>query len=304
MVMGCGPGHGACMTVLAAYDPQTLDSAPVHFAAAAARFTDVPLVIASIRADVAPAPSARADLLGEELDRLRADLTRDDRIDVRTRVVKASPPAGVTRALQDVIDEEHAGLVAVGSSKRGAIGRVAPGTTAQRIINGSSCPVVVVPHGYEAPTQLTTVGVAFVPTPEGRRAVHEAAMIARMCDADLRVLTVAKPELDDDASGDPAGHAAGRNRAQLDAVLAELPDGPPTESEVLAGDPTDALVSVSPHLDVLVMGSRGYGPRLGVLLGSVSRRVTLKARCPVLVVPRGSASWLAPWAPRTVTNSV
>jgi nucleotide-binding universal stress UspA family protein len=291
------------MTVLAAYDPQTFDSAPVHFAAAAARFSDVPLVIASIRADVAPAPSARADLLGEELDRLRADLTRDDVIDVRTRVVKASPPARVTRALQDVIDEEHAGLVVIGSSKRGVIGRIAPGTTAQRIINGSSCPVVVVPHRDEAPTQLTTIGVAFVPTPEGRRAVHEASAIARMCDAGLHVLTVANAGLDGDASAGRAGRAE-RNRAQLAAVLAELPDGLPTESEVLVGDPADALASVSSHLDLLVMGSRGYGPRLGALLGSVSHRVTMKARCPVLVVPRGTTPWLAPWADRTMSYGV
>jgi hypothetical protein len=63
-------------------------------------------------------------------------------------------------------------------------------------------------------------------------------------------------------------------------------------------------VSVSSHLDLLVMGSRGYGPRLGALLGSVSRRVTWNARCPVLVVPRGSTSWLAPWADRTMSYGV
>jgi nucleotide-binding universal stress UspA family protein len=304
MVVRFSRGHGACMTVLAAYDPQTLDSAPVHFAAAAARFADVPLVIASIRADVAPAPSPRVDLLGEELDRLRDELTRDDLVDVRARIVKASPPASVTRALRNMIEEEHASLVAVGSSKRGVIGRVAPGTTAQRIINRSSCPVVVVPHGYEAPTELTTVGVAFVPTAEGRRALHEAAMIARMCDADLRVLIVGKPGLDGAASGNSVGHAAEHSLAQLEAALADVTDGLGIESEVLVGEPADALVRVSADLDLLVMGSRGYGPRLGVLLGSVSRQVTMKAECPVLVVPRGSTSWLAPWAHRTAPNGV
>lgn len=283
------------MTVLAAYDPQTLDSAPVHFAAAAARLADVPLVIASIRTGGAPAPSAPVDLLGEELDRLRADLTRDHRIEVRARIVKALSPSSVTRALQNVIDEEHASLVVVGSSKRGAIGRVAPGTTAQRLINGCACPVVVVPHEYEVPRQLTTVGVAFVPTPDGESALHEAATIAQMSDADLRVLTAVKP-------GD-AGASAGLTR-QLDIALAEPADGVRAESEVLVDDPVDALVSVSPHLDLLVMGSRGYGAKLGVLRGSVSRRVAMKARCPVLVVPRGSTSWLAPWAQRTVMNGV
>jgi nucleotide-binding universal stress UspA family protein len=291
------------MTVLAAYYPHTLDSAPVHFAAAAARLADMPLVIASIRAGGAPAPSAPVDLLAEELDRLRAELTRDHRIEVRARIVKALPPSSVTRALQNVIDEEHASLVVVGSSKRGAIGRVAPGTTAQRLINGCASPVVVVPHGYETPRQLTTVGVAFVPTPEGESALYEGATIAQMTDADLRVLTAVKPG-GADASAGTTKHADERNRLQLDAAIAELADGVRAESEVLVDDPVDALVSVSPDLDLLVVGSRGYGAQLAVLLGSVSRRVAMKARCPVLVVPRGRTSWLVPWAQRTVMDRV
>jgi nucleotide-binding universal stress UspA family protein len=294
------------MTILAAFDPQTLDRAPVRFAVAAAKFADVPLVLASVRASVAPAPSAQEDVIGEELERLRADITYDHGIEVRTRTVKALPPVGVTRALQNVVDEENASLVVVGSSKRGAVGQVVPGTTAQRVINGSACPVVVVPRGYDAPKQLTTIGVAFVPTPEGRRALHEAATVAQMSDADLRVLTVAKPGLGADASAGPTRHAAERNRAQLEATLtaaiAELPDGIRAEGEVLVDDPADALVSVSHHLDLLVMGSRGYGPGLAVLLGGVSRRVTIKAHCPVLVVPRRSATSLAPWPHRTVTT--
>src|SRR4051794_4279868 len=172
------PGHGGPMTILAAYDPQTLDRAPVRFAAAAARFADVPLVIASVRASITPPARARDDLVGEELERLRADLTHDQGIDIRTRTVNASTPAGVARALQRVIDEEHARLPVLGSTTRGVIGQVAPGTTVQRVINGCACPVVVVPHGHDPPNRLTTVGVAFVPTPEGRRALHEAATIA------------------------------------------------------------------------------------------------------------------------------
>jgi nucleotide-binding universal stress UspA family protein len=287
------------MTVLAAYDPQTLDRAPVRFAAAAARSADVPLVIASIRAGVAPAPSARVDLLGEELERLSADLMDDYGIEVRTRVVKVLPPMGVTRGLRNVIEEEHASLVVVGSSKRGVLGQVAPGTTAQRVINGCGCPVVVVPHGHDSPQRLSAIGVAFVPTPEGRRALHEAASIAQMVGADLRVLTVVRPGIGADASAGPAREAAERNRAALEATvadaIAELAEGVRAQCEVLVDNPAEALASVSPHLDLLVMGSRGYGPGLAVLLGGVSRRVTMTARCPVLVVPRGSTAALAAW---------
>ena len=287
------------MTVLAAYDPQTLDRAPVRFAAAAARFANVPLVIASVRASITPAADARANLVGEELERLRTDLTHDYGIPVRTRNVNASTPAGVARALQRVIDEEHARLAVVGSTERGVIGRVVPGATAQRVINGCACPVVVVPHGHDPSNRLATVGVAFVPTPEGRRALHEAATIAGMAGADLRLLTVVKPGIGADASAGPAREAAERTRAALEATvadaIAELADRVPAAGEVLVGDPADALAGVSPHLDLLVMGSRGYGPGLAALLGSVSRRVTMTARCPVLVVPRGSTSALTAW---------
>jgi nucleotide-binding universal stress UspA family protein len=294
------------MTVLAAYDPQTLDRAPVRFAVAAARFADVPLVIAAVRAGVTPAARAADAVLDEELERLRTDLTRDRGVEVRTRSVETSTHAGVARGLQRVIDEEHAGLVVVGSSNRGVVGQVVPGTTAQRVINGCARPVVVVPHGYDPPQRLSTIGVAFAPTPEGRRALREAAAAARMTEADLRVLTVVKPGIGADASAGPARESAARNYAQLEATvadaIAELADDARAESDALVDDPADALVSVSPNLDLLVIGSRGYGPGRAVLLGSVSRRVAMKARCPVLVVPRGSTSALAPRAHRTAAG--
>jgi hypothetical protein len=110
---------------------------------------------------------------------------------------------------------------------------------------------------------------------------------------------VVRPGIGADASAGPARDAAERNRAALEATvaeaIAELTPGVQAESEVLVDDPATALASVSPNLDLLVMGSRGYGPGLAVLLGGVSRRVTMTARCPVLVVPRGSTSALTAW---------
>src|SRR5204863_9729787 len=54
------------------------------------------------------------------------------------------------------------------------------------------------------------------------------------------------------------------------------------------GDAADDLVARSGELDLLVVGSRGYGPVRHALLGSVTKKLMVAAACPVLVVPRGN----------------
>jgi nucleotide-binding universal stress UspA family protein len=144
-----------------------MDQAPIRFAAAAARFTGAPLVVASVQ----PPPRTGADAEAGDLAPPRIELAhRGDLKDVRTRAVLGSTAAEVTRGLQQIAAEEHADLVIVGASRRSAIGRVTPGATSQRMINGCRCPVVVVPRDYELPRGVSVVGVAYVPTAEGDRA--------------------------------------------------------------------------------------------------------------------------------------
>ena len=58
-------------------------------------------------------------------------------------------------------------------------------------------------------------------------------------------------------------------------------------SEVRSGDAADCLAEASQELDLLVLGSRGYGPLLRVMLGGVSLKAMRSSACPVAVVPRG-----------------
>jgi nucleotide-binding universal stress UspA family protein len=72
------------------------------------------------------------------------------------------------------------------------------------------------------------------------------------------------------------------------------------ESRIVAGPPRRALVQAcADDADVMVMGSRAYGPMRSVLLGSVSRRVVDDAPCPVIIVPRGARTDLGS-VPETV----
>lgn len=53
----------------------------------------------------------------------------------------------------------------------------------------------------------------------------------------------------------------------------------------------NGIVAASENLDLLVMGSRAYGPVRAVMLG-VSRQVIARAASPVLILPRGTADGL------------
>ncbi len=49
-------------------------------------------------------------------------------------------------------------------------------------------------------------------------------------------------------------------------------------------NPAKALIERSKEADLLVVGSRGHGGFVGMLLGSVSQHVVAHAECPVVVV--------------------
>jgi nucleotide-binding universal stress UspA family protein len=70
--------------------------------------------------------------------------------------------------------------------------------------------------------------------------------------------------------------------AAVDAALAEHP-GVTVERRVVSGHPAPVLVEASKGADLLVIGSRGHGEFVGMLLGSVSEFCTTNAHCPVLV---------------------
>jgi nucleotide-binding universal stress UspA family protein len=76
-------------------------------------------------------------------------------------------------------------------------------------------------------------------------------------------------------------------RAQAeDAARAAVPAsaGAAVDVDVASAEPADVLVAVSGELDLLVCGTRGYGPRPATLLGGVTRRLVAEARCPVAVL--------------------
>ena len=88
---------------------------------------------------------------------------------------------------------------------------------------------------------------------------------------------------DDAALTEKAKEAA---QADTDQVLAAA-GSQPTSVTVTAvhGLPVDELVKASEGADMIVLGRRGMGGFVRLLMGSVSSQVAQHALCPVLIVP-------------------
>jgi nucleotide-binding universal stress UspA family protein len=59
---------------------------------------------------------------------------------------------------------------------------------------------------------------------------------------------------------------------------------------VVTGRTVDELADLSAHVDLLVVGSRGWGPVRRILVGSTAAHLMREAHCPVIVLPRGAAT--------------
>ena len=227
------------------------------------------------------------EALGDEAEQIAyAMRDRLDGIDsdrTRLRIVANQSPA---HALHDLAAAEHAEIIVVGSSHAGRFGRVTPGTTGERLLHGAPCAIAVVPHGYGARPDRSThrIGVAYDASDEAKLAVAAAVEIARALDAGLEIISVVAGEEGDTASG---ANAERDVQAALDDVVAELPAELAAVGLCLAGDPADKLGERSAHLDMMLAGSRGYGPLRSVLVGGVSARLARTVKCPVIVLPRG-----------------
>jgi nucleotide-binding universal stress UspA family protein len=192
---------------------------------------------------------------------------------VEALAIAGTSPA---RVLHELADQRHPLALVVGSSRGGANGVVSVGSASELLLHGSPVPVAVAPNGFTVPSRRTVdVGVAYGTTPESDDAVRVAAALAGQAGASLRVLRVDEPA----PHNDLAEHHPGE---RLERALA----GRPAQYAELSGDPAAALAAASDDLDLLVAGSRSYGPLGAVLLGAVTRRLMRAARCPVLLVPR------------------
>lgn len=86
----------------------------------------------------------------------------------------------------------------------------------------------------------------------------------------------------------PPEEAVADAEALLDRVLQDAPDDVQVERLVTQGPASAVLLEAAADADLLVVGSRGHGGFVGLLLGSTSHQVVTHCPCPVVVVPVGT----------------
>ena len=128
-------------------------------------------------------------------------------------------------------------------------------------------------------------------------ALRKATALAVLCDAELTVLTLYRHHsvlegsmyvinADRPENIDDIMHNHAKEIAEHGASIARQAGGKNIRAFVKGGPTARTIVSFSEENknDLIVIGSRGLGSLEGLLLGSVSHKVTSMAKSPVLVV--------------------
>lgn len=209
----------------------------------------------------------------------------------RPLVVTDRSPA---HALRTIAERDAAELIVIGSTRRAVVDRVVAGDDAAATLHCAPCAVAVAPRGLaESPHALRRIGVGLDESRESRYALEVARRLAQSAGAALRAITVVTPTV-------PVWPAVAWNTAwagddpsilqpddrRLAAISAEVGDD--ATPETMIGTPWKQLAERSADLDLLVVGSRSYGPLRRLLLGSTSTKLARHAACPLLVTPRGA----------------
>ncbi len=186
----------------------------------------------------------------------------------------------IGRGLHEIVELHGADLLVVGSHSRSLLGRVMVTDHTADALNGATSAVAVAPGGYaEQPVELREIGVGYDGSPESEHALAVAVELAKETGAKVSAF---------EAVSLPFGHRAKPEEVEqlveeARARIAALGD---VEPHAAFGHSAEELALYAASVDLLIVGSRGYGPVGRFMHGSTSRHLSRLARAPLLVLAR------------------
>lgn len=227
----------------------------------------------------------------------------------RAELMSVTAERAEGRDLPQLAHAHEADLLVVGSTHRGPLGKVYPGSMVERVIAAAPCAVAVAPPGFAEArgsaagwrplggdsddAGIRVIGVGYDGSKAAGEALKTAIDLAIPNGAALRVYTVAEkvPQLPVSTGSHPVPSTASTSEA-MGAILHRTVAAIPSEARALPvflrGFVADELVKASQiGVDLLVLGSRSGGPTRRKLHHSVTNVIMERASCPVLISPAG-----------------
>jgi nucleotide-binding universal stress UspA family protein len=234
-----------------------------------------------------PIHAAAPGVVREERERAEAQLAverADARVEAELIVAEG---VATGRVLHEEAEACGADLLALGSCRRGVVGRVMLGDDTRAALNGAPCAVAIAPAGYAAhPEPFASIGVGYDGSPESEAALRVARSLAGPTSAAIRALHVVSVSSYGFAGFGPVAVTQLTDFVtEADERMKAL-DG--VEGRAELGLAVDDLAAFSKEVDLLVVGSRGYGPWGRLVHGSTSNQLAKHAGSPLLIVPRAS----------------
>jgi nucleotide-binding universal stress UspA family protein len=231
------------------------------------------------------------------------EIVRQDALDLLAKAREAGSldaelatigASSVGAGLHKIAAQLHADLLVVGSCGRGVAGRLLLGDDMRASLDGAPCDVAVAPQGYsEKHPAFVTIGVAYDDSPEATDALELARELAREHGASISALTVVNVPTYSYGTLAAVNWAVVLNDLQREAHE-RLDTVDDLDGHVVRGDTNEELTKFADSVDLLVTGSRGYGPTRRLVFGSKSRHLASTASCPLLVSKRVAESDITP----------
>jgi nucleotide-binding universal stress UspA family protein len=274
--------------------PEGRDAAALG--AAIAGVTGAELMLVAVHPNpLVPMPSGMDwKSLRKEAERMLRDVRDSLAPDAR---IMAETDLSIPRALHRVVRRDHRDLLVVGSSRNAPEGRVRIGKRTRQLLCHFECALAIAPRGLQTQPSfgIRRIGVGYEGGHESDAALALAGSIAVAAGAELdvrgvvddRIPVLVRSALSGLVSTEWTDVIAEEEQRLNDQALARArATGATASLEVLRGRPADALLALSRDVDLLVIGSRRWGPAARVLLGSTGEALLHDAACPVLAVPR------------------
>ena len=213
-------------------------------------------------------------------------------------VIHTVADTSVPRALRHYAERWQADLVIIGSDPSAAPGHAAISRRGRQLLYDAPFSLGLAARGlHERGVRLNTLGVGYDGGSEAQAALGSAGELARAARARLLVRHVVEDQVPGFTTAEWIAatewnhahvwqSACQHARSETEAAISGL--DVPAEASATVGDPGYQLRALSETADLLVVGSRRWGPVARLVSGGVGETLVADASCSILIVPRPS----------------